>query len=593
MTKTILLSLLLAFTLVVQAQTDLIQNIAGRQTTSLNGTWQILIDPLENGFYNHRYQEKENGFFKNAKMQSPSDLIEYNFDESYELQVPGDWNTQMEKLYYYEGTIWYKRSFDYDLKPNKRVFVHFGAVNYEAIVYLNGKKVGKHIGGYTPFNFEITDLLQEKDNYLVVKADNTRKREAIPTVNMDWWNYGGITRSVHLVETEPTFIQDYFVQLKKGSQEEIQVNIQLSEAKAAEVQISIPELNIEKGVFTDQSGKANFTLTAQPELWSPAAPKLYDVQLQLGDQRLTDRIGFRTIETKGYQILLNGEPIFLKGICAHEEAPFGPGRATSRAEYEVLVDWAKDLGCNFMRLAHYPHSEEMVKVAEEKGILLWSEIPVYWTVLFENPDTYANAERQLEEMIARDKNRTNIILWSVANETPPGDARLAFLTKLAQRVKQLDDTRLTTAALDNHSSGDGYNLIDDELGKALDVVGINHYCGWYFNQPENCAGGKWKIDFEKPLIISEFGGGALQGYNGERNERWTEEYQDAVYEYNLAMFDNIEFMAGMTPWLLTDFLSPRRNLKKIQNDYNRKGLISEEGIKKKAFYRLRDYYKKR
>ncbi|AWX43662.1 Beta-glucuronidase [Flagellimonas maritima] len=573
------------------AQSSLIQNIDNRTTVSLDGTWQIIIDPLENGYYNHRYQPKDNGFFMNEKMQTPSDLIEYNFDEGYELQVPGDWNTQMEKLYYYEGTVWYKRSFDYDKKDGKRVFVHFGAVNYDAKVYLNGKKLGDHIGGYTSFNFEVTDLLKAKDNFLVLKVDNTRKREAIPTVNTDWWNYGGITRSVTLVETELNFIRDYFIQLKKGSKANVEGWIQLDRPLETNVSIEIPELNISKNYRTDANGRALVSFNGAFDLWSPQNPKLYKLELVFAGNSLEDQIGFRTVETRGHKILLNGSPLFLKGISVHEEAPFSAGRVTTMEECEVLVSWAKEMGCNFIRLAHYPHSEQMVKAAEAAGLLVWSEIPVYWTVPFDNPETYANAENQLTDMISRDKNRTNIILWSVANETPISDARIAFLSNLSKKVKSLDNTRLTTAALDTQSSADGYNMIDDPLGEHIDVIGINQYCGWYFDKLSNCAKGKWKTSYDKPVIISEFGGGALQGYHGSEDERWTEEYQDALYKYNLQMLDNIEFMAGMTPWILKDFLSPRRNLKRIQNDFNRKGLISEEGIRKKAFYRMQDYYK--
>ncbi|NMM47564.1 glycoside hydrolase family 2 protein [Marinigracilibium pacificum] len=575
----------------VLAQGSLIQNVEGRTSMSLDGRWQIIIDPLENGYYNHRYKPKENGFFMNAKMQSPTDLIEYNFDEGYELQVPGDWNTQMKELYYYESTVWYKRSFDYDVNQGKRVFVHFGAINYDAKVYLNGEHVGDHIGGYTSFNFEVTDLLKSEDNFLVVKVNNTRKREAIPTVNTDWWNYGGITRSVSLIETPSNFIKDYFIQLKKGSKNEISGWVQLDKGTSKEIVIEIPELKLNKTFQTDANGRAEISFKAKIDLWSPQNPKLYEVKLSSGDDNLVDHIGFRTITTEGHKILLNGEPIFLSGISIHEEAPFGAGRVTSEAECQVLIDWAKELGCNFVRLAHYPHSEQMVKVAEKNGLLVWSEIPVYWTVLFDNPDTYANAENQLTEMISRDKNRTNIILWSVANETPVSESRVKFLSNLVKKVKSIDNTRLTTAALDTQSSQDGYNMIDDPLGEYIDVIGINQYCGWYFGNNEDCANSKWKIGFDKPLIISEFGGGALQGYHGSENERWTEEYQDALYKYNLKMLDNIEFLAGMTPWILNDFLSPRRNLNKIQNDFNRKGLISEDGIKKKAFFRLQEYYK--
>ena len=574
-----------------QALPDLLQNIPNREQITLDGLWQAIVDPLENGYYNHRYQPREDGYFKNAKMQGPSDLVEYDFDTDLELMVPGDWNTQDDKLYYYEGTVWYKRSFDFARQEGIRTYVHFGAVNYHARVYLNGTYLGEHTGGYTPFQFEVTSLLQEKDNFLVVKVDNKRLREGVPTVNTDWWNYGGITRSVRLVLVPRRHIQDYVVRLDKEDPKTIEGWIAgVGYAENDPVTLSIPELQLTyRGQF-DASGKVHFSLKGKPALWSPENPKLYRVVIHTPEDRVEDEIGFRHIATKGSQILLNGKPIFLKGISIHEEAPFKTGRVNSAEECRVLLGWARELGCNFIRLAHYPHNEHMVREAEKMGFLIWSEIPVYWTVLYENEATYFNAENQLSEMIARDKNRAAVVLWSIANETPVSDARNQFLEKLARKARELDDSRLITAALDTHSGGPGERIIDDPLGAVVDVIGMNSYCGWYSGAPESCPGMKWTNTYDKPMIMSEYGAGALQGYHGTAGERWTEEYQAEVYTKNIEMMRGIDFLAGASPWILMDFRSARRHLKKIQKDFNRKGLISEQGHKKKAFYVLREYY---
>ena len=260
-------------------------------------------------------------------------------------------------------------------------------------------------------------------------------------------------------------------------------------------------------------------------------------------------------------------------------------------ECRTLLKWAKELGCNFVRLAHYPHSEAMVREAERMGLLVWSEIPVYWTILYDNPDTYDNAEKQLQAMIQRDKNRAAVVLWSIANETPVSEARNVFLGKLAIRAKEMDDSRLVTAALDTQSGSANSRLIDDPLGEVVDVIGVNNYCGWYGGTPESCAGIKWSSNYDKPVILSEMGGGALQGLHGGPGDRWTEEYQDEVYKYNIQMMRNMEFLSGSSPWILMDFRSPRRHLKKVQKDFNRKGLISEQGVRKKAFYTLQAFYK--
>src|SRR5262249_49117451 len=155
---------------------SLIQNIAGRRTTSLDGLWRIIIDPYETGYYDYRYEPSANGYFKNAKPKNESDLVEYDFDTAETLKVPGDWNSQKERLFLYEGTIWYRKTFDYHRAPNARLFVYFGAANYLADVYLNGEKLGRHEGGFTPFNFEVTNLVREQGNFLIVKVDNKRRR---------------------------------------------------------------------------------------------------------------------------------------------------------------------------------------------------------------------------------------------------------------------------------------------------------------------------------------------------------------------------------------------------------------------------------
>jgi beta-glucuronidase len=584
--------LLVAFTAVRPQQVGLIANTDGRQTTSLDGQWQTIIDPYESGYYDYRYQPSANGYFKDAKPKTKSDLIEYDFDTSESLKVPGDWNTQTERLLLYEGTIWYKKSFDYARRGNTRLFVYFGAANYLADVYLNGEKIGRHEGGFTPFNFEITNLVRDKSNSLIVKVDNRRRRDAVPTLITDWWNYGGLTRQVKLVETPATFIHDYFIQLQKGSRQRVAGWIKLNGEKLNQkITIRIPEARINKSFTADTNGYAEISFEANLTLWSPDNPKLYDVMIETEADRVQDEIGFRAVEAKGGDILLNGKPIFLRGVCIHEEAPFRGGRAYSREDAVTLLSWAKELGANFVRLAHYPHNEFMLREADRMGLMVWSEIPVYWTIQWENPTTLENAENQLSEMIARDKNRASIIIWSMANETPLGDARLAFLKKLIERARSLDPTRMISAAMERHYIDEKTQMIDDPLGEYVDVFGCNEYVGWYDGLPEKADGLTWRMKYQKPLIMTEFGGEAPYGHHGDPLTRWTEEYQENVYQHQVNMLKRIPFLRGTCPWILMDFRSPRRPLPGIQDFHNRKGLISDRGERKKAFYVMQKYYR--
>jgi len=587
--------LLLIFLLVpsVQAQQiGLIANTDGRKTVSLNGQWQTIVDPYESGYYNYRYQPSDNGYFKNAKPKSKTDLIEYDFDSSATLNVPGDWNTQSDQLFFYEGTVWYKKSFDYQRKPDTRVFVYFGAANYFADVYLNGEKIGQHEGGFTPFNFEITKLVRDTGNFLVVKVDNKRRLDAVPTLMTDWWNYGGLTREVKLIETPSTFVHDYLIQLQKGSRQRVSGWVKLAGQKLNQrITVRIPEVGINKTVNTDARGFAEVDFNADLKLWSPESPKLYDVTIEAATDQVRDQIGFRSIETKGTDILLNGRPIFLRGVCIHEEAPLRGGRAYSREDARTLLGWAKELGANFVRLAHYPHNEFMIREADRMGILVWSEIPVYWTIQWENAATLENARNQLGEMIARDKNRAAVVIWSVANETPLSDARLTFLKNLISHARSLDATRLMSAAMERHYINDTTQMIDDPLGEYLDVLGCNEYVGWYDGLPEKADRLEWRSKYQKPLVMSEFGGDALFGHHGDAGARWTEEHQESIYQHQIAMLKKIPFLRGTSPWILTDFRSPRRPLPNIQDYWNRKGLISNRGEKKKAFYVLQQWYR--
>ena len=562
----------------------LIGNIPRRATISLDGDWHVVVDPYETGLHAR--------FYENTTSESGGGPIEYNFAASETLKVPGDWNTQKERLFFYEGPVWYERSFSYKRRDHTRVFVYFGAANYFTRVYLNGKPLGEHEGGFTPFNFEVTDALKEGENFLVVEVNNARRADAVPALNTDWWNYGGITRDVLLVEVPETFVRDYSVQLAKGSQDEVAGWVQLDgSASTQPITIAIPAAGVRKTFNPDASGRVGFRFPAKLDLWSPEDPQLYEVVISSGADTLHDSIGFRTIEVKGTQIVLNGKPIFLRGISMHEEAPMRGGRAYTPEDAETLFGWAKELGCNFVRLTHYPHNENEIRLADRLGLLVWSEIPVYWDIVWKNPATLTNAQSQLREMIGRDHNRAAVIFWSLSNETPVDPDRTAFLQKLAQDARRLDPTRLITSAL-NHvtEAGPDKRILDDPIGESLDVLGLNEYLGWYGGRPEDADRRRWESKYAKPLIVSEFGAEAPYGRHGDSSARWTEEYQVNVYNHQLAMIRKIPGFAGVSPWVLMDFHSPRRFLPGIQDYYNRKGLVSNTGQHKQAFYVLQKFY---
>jgi len=572
-----------------QAQTyPLVQNIYGRTVQSLDGKWHYIIDQMDNGRY-----------AQDRVVDNKERFKEFDYQTSPTMNIPGDWNTQVPQLLYYEGTLWLSRNFQLNVDTVQNSYIlYFGAVNYNAVVYVNGKKAGEHTGGFVPFNFDITGKLQQGANSIAVRVNNVRREDGVPALKYDWFNYGGITRDVLLAKVPRTFIHDYALQLKKGSSAMLTGYVKLNEGGANQtVTVDIPELKISKRLSCDASGYSPFEIKVTDKnftLWSPENPKLYAVTISSTNDKVADEIGFRTIETQGRTILLNGKPIFLKGISIHEESAYRNGRIGSEEDCNILLSWAKELGCNFARLAHYPHNELMVKRAERMGILLWEEIPNYWGIQWANPETYQNSQNQENALIERDKNRANVIIWSVANETTASPARNNYLFDLIKFIRSKDDTRLISLALLRKDKSKNVLSVKDTLSSAIDVISVNSYVGWYEGSNERIDNVSWEVDYDKPLIISEFGGGSVYGLHGDNTDRWTEEYQAELYRKTLKMIDErMPKVSGITPWILKDFRSPLRQLPNYQDGFNRKGVISDQGQRKQAFYVLQKWYKQK
>lgn len=581
-----LLFILFAGNMVAQ---NLITNVYGRDIRSLNGKWNVIIDLYDQG--------RGMKVYRNQSPKGATDFYEYSFKRGLRLNVPGDWNSQMPELKYYEGTVWYARHFDAKRLVDKRQFLYFGAVSYRCRVYLNGTEIGSHEGGFTPFQIEVTDLLNEGDNFIVVEVNNRRTKDAIPAMSFDWWNYGGVTRDVLLVTTPQTYLEDYFIQLDKESPNQVIAKVHLSDKKPGEkITIAIPELKTSIDMHTDAEGKAEGKFNVKKlQRWSPENPKLYEVIISSAGDCVKEQIGFRNITVKGTDIYLNGKPTFMCSISFHEEIPQRMGRAFSEADAAMLLDEAKALGVNMIRLAHYPQNEYTVRLAEKMGFILWQEIPIWQGIDFTDNNTRKKAQRMLTEMIKRDQNRCAVGYWGIANETQPSKERNEFLTSLLETGKKLDTTRLYVAAFDlvRFNREKKCFVMEDSFTSQLDVVAVNKYMGWYHPWPIEPENAVWEVIPDKPLIISEFGGEALYGQSGDENvaSSWSEEYQVRLYRDNIRMFDNIPNLRGVSPWILFDFRSPFRFHPTNQDGWNRKGLISDQGMRKKAWYLMKDYYK--
>lgn len=589
---------------------------SGREKEKLDGMWNFSTDQYD---YCLRGKWYEENYYNKDGLTLPRD---YDFDDWETLKVPGVWNTQKAEYFYYEGPGVYTRRFFYENHGESKVVLKFGAVYYNARIFLNGVFAGFHRGGSTPFYVDVTKLLK-KENRIIVVADNERRRTQLPSINTDWFNYGGITRSVELIRLPEAYIKEFSIHLSKddsckaeksalgkcsGSDTiEAFVGAQLPSGfkGPVSVKLQIPELKQEESFCLTKdenglySGKICFAATV--EKWSPENPKLYKVtaELFLGDtdaskdgpacDSVSDDIGFRTIEVKDGKIILNGRAIYLNGVACHEESAPN-GKAVTKEEAEENIRIAKEMGCNFMRLAHYPHNEDVARLADKMGILLWEEIPVYWLIAFKNEDTYKDAENQLTELILRDRNRASVIIWSVGNENPDTDDRLSFMSRLALHAKKLDDTRLVSAAC----LVDTVHLkIADRLEAYLDVIGLNEYYGWYNPDFEQLPQLMANSNPSKPVVISEFGADALSGHYGTIDQKGTETCQEYIYKKQTELFSRIPFIQGTCPWILFDFRTPRR-MSAWQKGRNTKGLLSEDKKHRKlAFYVMQDFYRKR
>lgn len=568
---------------------DLIQNVYGRDIQSLNGKWAAIPDLYDQG--------ERMKIYENNKPTGKTDFYEYSFEGGMRLNVPGDWNSQSKELKYYEGTVWYQRTFTAKAEPGTRRFLYFAGVSTRCNIYLNGKKIISHEGSFTPFQIEVTNALKDGENLLVCEVNNNRRVDAIPAMSYDWWNYGGITRDVMLVTVPTQYIADYFVRLEKGKKDVIALSVSLSEAVAGKkVTVKIPELKVNCEMTTDAQGNAEASVKVRSlQRWSPESPKLYNIEIASPDDKVTESIGFRNIDTRGTKVFLNDKEIFLRSISFHEEIPQRMGRAFSPADADMLLSEARALGVNTIRLAHYPQNEYIVRKAEQMGFMLWEEIPVWQSIDFTNDVTMGKARTMFDEMLQRDKNRCAVSMWGVANETRPSEARNAFLTRLVSDGRAKDNTRLYVAAFDivYYQRDKDLFTMEDSFPEQLDLIGVNKYMGWYAPWPKEPKDCHWQVCPDKPLLITEFGGEALYGQSGDETvaSSWSEDYQAKLYRDNIRMFENIPNLCGVSPWILFDFRSPFRFHPTNQDGWNRKGLVSDQGMRKKAWYIMRDYYR--
>lgn len=544
-----------------------------RRQTDLDGVWRFVADPEDVGL--------TEGWYKDFP------------DDGEDMWMPGVWNSH-RSFHSYEGVGWLCRSFE--TGTCTAAVLNFGAVTQQANVWLDGEPLGEHYGGFLPFAF-LLPALEPGSHYLVVRVDNTHDMvRTIPSANLDWCRYGGISRPVW-VEELPAL--GYVSSLRltptlERGQGRLRVRAELLNLgdrpldDVCRLRVDGQELRVEP-VHLEPAGSQVllFTVTV-PDVapWSPDDPRLYTVQMSFGGDDLIERTGFRQISVRGTDVLLNGMPVRFCGVNRHEDHP---DWGFALPEHLILrdLDLVRDLGANAIRGSHYPQDPRMIDLCDERGILLIEEIPLWGFT----PEQLAidmigdRAVAMMWGMVERDISHPCIWAWSVLNEcgTDTVEGR-AVVERLVETVRELDDTRLVTYASDKSFADMCFDLVD--------VVCVNAYWGWYRHDltwPVFLDRMRAKVG-DKPMIVSEFGAGALYGCHAlAENVMWSEEYQRQVVGDCLAHFIERPDLAGFFIWQYCDTRSDSqpRALGRPRS-YNNKGLLDEYRRPKLAYYAARE-----
>ncbi len=561
-----------------------------RQVLDLSGFWDFRFDPRDRGL--------DAGW--------PA-----GFDDARPIAVPASWNEQFADERDNLGPAWYQTRFDLPWGwRERRVFLRFGSVNYLAQVWLNGIPLGQHEGGHLPFEFDVTPHLRSEDNLLVVRVEGHLAPDRVPPGNVpadpldafgnsnypptsfDFFPYCGIQRPVLLYAVPHEGIGDITV-ITEGAGV---VRVRVEAGAQATRRIALRGHGTEMAV---ESAEDEVVLTVpNPALWSPDTPNLYDLTVELaGGDDIFDRyilpVGLRTVRVEGDALLLNGEPILLKGFGRHEDFPV-IGRGLVPAV--IIKDYAlmKWVGANSFRTTHYPYSEQMMALADRLGFMVIDETPAVGLFFAEEglERRLALCRQYVREMIARDKNHPSVIMWSLANEPHSHrPAAKAFFRDLYDLARSLDPTRPVTLV--------SYAGLGEESFEFLDVVCLNRYFGWYIQQgrlDEGCALLAAELDalhqkYPKPLILTEFGADAVAGHHAQPPEMFSEEYQAEMIARYIEVLNSKPFVVGQHVWNLCDFKTGQA-VHRV-GALNLKGVFTRDRRPKLAAHRLRELWGRR
>jgi beta-glucuronidase len=566
-------------------------------TIDLNGLWDFIVD------LDPKYHYSEN-----------SPYARPNWDRSnwQKVPVPGVWNKYAERLDIYEGVCWFVREFNIESLDDRSISVlRFGGINYKCRIFLNGELIRTHEGGYTEFTADVTGEIQIGKNCLAIEVDNRATHIKMPPC-LGYFNYGGIHRNVTLeIHQKPDCIRDVFFDAKPTDNGGGIIRVR-GRIIGCNNCVGIKLICNGYKTISELSNKRSFDISMNVpnvRLWSPDSPNLYKATIQLiqGDSiahEISRDIGFRSIEMSNGKIILNKKPTFLKGICYLYDSPIY-GVTMKPDQYMTDIALFKELGINTIR-SHFPFANEFYEACDREGIMIWIETPIYCIHPpdnklqsdFADPDFRELAITMTEEMIIQARSHPSVIIYSLGNECnvehPEAES---FFQELANKARELDDTRLLSYASLYCNVGSLANMVD--------VLGINEYWGWYdridnhdeksptkpidlnmLNQKLN----ELKHIHNKSLLLTEFGADSIPNYISGSCNLWSEDYHADLIEETFKIIRNHPEICGAFPFCFSDYRDPSKYTNKYWDEMNYKGIVTYNRLPKKAFYRLKGIY---
>ncbi|WP_350351303.1 beta-glucuronidase [Microbacterium sp. A8/3-1] len=579
---------------------------ATRDLVKLDGVWKFAIDS-----------------------RLPEEPWSSVLDTPLEAAVPASYNDLFTDpaIRDHVGWVYYQRSVQVPRGwTGERILLRFDAATHSAKVYVDDQLVGGHVGGYTPFDIDVTDAVRPGAAFrLTVAVSPDLTNITIPpgkievgmtggktqTYFHDFYNYAGLARSVSLYSLPQVHVDDVTVVTTFDGSTGF-VDYRVETVGGADVRVRLADAA--GTVVATASGSEGRLQIDDVVLWKPGAAHLYELTVDAVDgEDVLDTyalaVGVRTVEVRGEEFLVNGEPFYFTGFGKHEDT-FVRGKGHDDA-YMVhdfqLMEWT---GANSFRTSHYPYAEEVLDFADRHGILVIDETaavglnmgvvgglsgtPPFPTF----SEQYAGAETQaahaqhLRELIGRDKNHPSVVLWCIANEPASNeDGAREYFEPLVNLVRQLDPTRPITYSMVMFATFKNDQIID-----LFDVVSLNRYYGWYINAGDLATAEMylqgdiqgWIDRTGKPIMMLEYGADTMPGLHSVWDQVWTEEYQTDLLAMYHRVFDRFPQFVGEQIWNFADFATTN-GLHRVGG--NRKGIFTRERRPKAAAFALRQRWR--